>query len=399
MGLIGGPQFSADGKLVAYAAIEKGPILDAVQIVYTQEVAVGAPPKLWVIGKTGAIHHVAELRWSPTAPLLAYSIINAQPHHHWLSVIDPGRGQRRELYDSAKHFLDFTWSPDGAVILVQGDDGDEWLYFRPDRAGPIGRVAPGGWRPGVVPLCAARLALRDRAVRIRWRAAAARGRSSPGSPRPYPDWGPTLEFSNPFELLVATILAAQAQDEHINQLTRVLFVKYRGPADYVWRAGGGARARRPRLRLLPDEGKGDPRRLGADARRVRRRGPRRHGLARPAPRCRSQDRIDRARERFWRARDRRRPPCRARRHPACASPGKGKARGTRIEEELRSLYPKKDWVKATWNLVLHGRRICTPTPKCPICPVIELCPYPKKTKVARTTRPAPRPRSAARRTR
>jgi Tol biopolymer transport system component len=147
MGLIGGPQFSADGKLMAYAAIERGPILDAEQIVYTQEPVVGAAPRLWVIGKTGAIHHVAELRWSPTAPVLAYSIINAQPHHHWLSVIDPAGGQRRELYDSAQHFLDFTWSPDGAVLLVQVDDGDEWLYFRPDRAGPIGRVAPGGWRP------------------------------------------------------------------------------------------------------------------------------------------------------------------------------------------------------------------------------------------------------------
>jgi len=147
MGLIGGPQFSADGKLMAYAAIEKGPILDAVQIVYVQELVVGAPPKLWVIGRTGAEHHVANLRWSPTASLLAYSIIHLQPHQHWLSVIDPAGGVRRELYDSAKHFLDFTWSPDGAVILVQVDDGDEWLYFRPDRSGPIGRVAPGGWRP------------------------------------------------------------------------------------------------------------------------------------------------------------------------------------------------------------------------------------------------------------
>jgi len=55
--------------------------------------------------------------------------------------------EMRELYDSTKHFLDYTWSPDGAVILVQVDDGDEWLYFRPDRAGPIGRVTPGGWRP------------------------------------------------------------------------------------------------------------------------------------------------------------------------------------------------------------------------------------------------------------
>ena len=49
----------------------------------------------------------------------------------------------------------------------------------------------------------------------------------------YPDWGPTLEFSNPFELLVATILAAQAQDERVNLVTRSLFKKYRGPADYL----------------------------------------------------------------------------------------------------------------------------------------------------------------------
>src|ERR1700687_1273829 len=51
--------------------------------------------------------------------------------------------------------------------------------------------------------------------------------------RTYPDWGPTLEFSSPFELLVATILAAQAQDERVNLVTRALFQKYRGPADYL----------------------------------------------------------------------------------------------------------------------------------------------------------------------
>src|SRR5256885_5503298 len=48
-----------------------------------------------------------------------------------------------------------------------------------------------------------------------------------------PDWGPTLLFSSPLELLVATILAAQAQDERINQVTRMLFQKYRTPADYA----------------------------------------------------------------------------------------------------------------------------------------------------------------------
>src|SRR5439155_5588979 len=49
----------------------------------------------------------------------------------------------------------------------------------------------------------------------------------------YPDWGPTLRFSSPLELLVATILAAQARDERINEVTRVLFTEYRGPADYA----------------------------------------------------------------------------------------------------------------------------------------------------------------------
>lgn len=147
MGLIGGPQFSADGSLIAFAAIEKGPILEAVQIVYVQQPLPGAPPKLFVLGKTGAIHHVADMRWSPSAPVLTYAIINAQPHHHWLGVIDARSGERREIYESQRHFLDHTWSPDGAVILLQVDDTDEWLYFRPDRPGPIGSVSPGGWRP------------------------------------------------------------------------------------------------------------------------------------------------------------------------------------------------------------------------------------------------------------
>jgi len=147
MGLIGGPQYSSDGKLIAYAAIENGPVLEAEQIVYIQEAVSGAPPKLFALGKTGALHHVADLRWSPTSLTLAYTIINAQPHHHWLYAIDARSGERRELFDSQQHFLDYSWSPDGKTILLQVDDGDEWLYFRPDHAGPVGSVTPGGWRP------------------------------------------------------------------------------------------------------------------------------------------------------------------------------------------------------------------------------------------------------------
>src|SRR5438309_10653310 len=48
-----------------------------------------------------------------------------------------------------------------------------------------------------------------------------------------PDWGPTLRFTSPLELLVATILAAQAQDERINEEKATHFRKYQTQADYA----------------------------------------------------------------------------------------------------------------------------------------------------------------------
>lgn len=49
----------------------------------------------------------------------------------------------------------------------------------------------------------------------------------------YPDAGPRLHFSNPLELLIASILAAQCTDNMVNQVTRSLFKKYRTAEDYV----------------------------------------------------------------------------------------------------------------------------------------------------------------------
>ena len=46
----------------------------------------------------------------------------------------------------------------------------------------------------------------------------------------YPDAGPELHFSNPFETLVATILAAQCTDARVNQVTPTLFRDYPDPA-------------------------------------------------------------------------------------------------------------------------------------------------------------------------
>ena len=42
-----------------------------------------------------------------------------------------------------------------------------------------------------------------------------------------------LDYTNAFELMVASILAAQNRDTTINKITAVLFRKYHGPADYI----------------------------------------------------------------------------------------------------------------------------------------------------------------------
>ncbi len=49
----------------------------------------------------------------------------------------------------------------------------------------------------------------------------------------YPEAHCALNFSNPFELLVATILSAQCTDERVNIVTAELFRKYRSPQDYL----------------------------------------------------------------------------------------------------------------------------------------------------------------------
>jgi len=51
--------------------------------------------------------------------------------------------------------------------------------------------------------------------------------------RAYPDAKCSLDHSNAFELLIATILSAQCTDARVNIVTQDLFRKYRKPQDYL----------------------------------------------------------------------------------------------------------------------------------------------------------------------
>jgi endonuclease-3 len=52
-------------------------------------------------------------------------------------------------------------------------------------------------------------------------------------PKIYPDAHTELNFKNPLELLIATILSAQCTDKRVNMVTPVLFKKYRSAKDYA----------------------------------------------------------------------------------------------------------------------------------------------------------------------
>jgi len=49
----------------------------------------------------------------------------------------------------------------------------------------------------------------------------------------HPDAKIALDYTNPLELLIATILSAQCTDKRVNIVTKKLFKKYKTPQDYV----------------------------------------------------------------------------------------------------------------------------------------------------------------------
>lgn len=49
----------------------------------------------------------------------------------------------------------------------------------------------------------------------------------------YPDAGCHLDYNNPFELLISTLLAAQCTDERVNAVMVPLYKKYKTPGDFL----------------------------------------------------------------------------------------------------------------------------------------------------------------------
>ncbi|OGQ75486.1 MAG: endonuclease III [Deltaproteobacteria bacterium RIFCSPLOWO2_12_FULL_57_22] len=196
--------------------------------------------------------------------------------------------------------------------------------------------------------------------------------------RLHPDAKLDLNFSTPLELLTALILAAQARDDLVNQVTPTLFAKYRRAEDYA---------------AAPLE------QLSADIRRIN----------------------------FYRVKSGRIKNCCAelvrsfkgevprKLDDLLTLPGVGRKTANillgnafgqqaigvdthvmrlsqrlgftkntnpdKIEFDLTAIVPEKQQVRFCHLLQYHGRRVCfAKKPRCPECTIRHLCPYPEKTR-------------------
>jgi hypothetical protein len=90
---------------------------------------------------------VSMLAWSPDGHSLAYTT-SGFPAPHELFLVDTATGKRRRIFVSgAAHFDWITWSPDGRLLLLDGDNVGGWRLFSATSGKQVRRLPRLGGRP------------------------------------------------------------------------------------------------------------------------------------------------------------------------------------------------------------------------------------------------------------
>jgi len=188
----------------------------------------------------------------------------------------------------------------------------------------------------------------------------------------YPDVRCELDFKNPLQLLVATILSAQCTDKRVNMVTPALFKKYRTAKDFaganvkelenlIYQTGfyrAKARHIKGAAHILVEQYGG---KVPADqSLLVKLPGVGRKtanvvlGHAFDIPGITVDTHFGRLSRRFgW---------------TTSHDPLK-------VEHEVGELIPEKEWTNLSQRMIWHGRRIChARRPACGACPLAKMCP-------------------------
>ena len=191
----------------------------------------------------------------------------------------------------------------------------------------------------------------------------------------YPQARCSLDFQSPLQLLVATILSAQCTDERVNMVTPILFARYRTAQDYadanpdelaaIIRSTGFYRNK---TRSLIGMGRALAERHGGEVPRTLDELTQVPGAGRKTANVVLGNAfgIDEG--------------VVVDTHVKRITHRLGLTRHTdpvRIERDLMALVPRRHWTLLPHLLIHHGRAVCQArTPRCEICPVNDLCPFP-----------------------
>ena len=190
--------------------------------------------------------------------------------------------------------------------------------------------------------------------------------------RLYPDARIELNFTSPLELLVAAILSAQTTDRRVNEVTRVLFARYRTAADYA----GADQAElekiieptgyfRAKAKTLIRLGQALCDRFGGEVPDTLEELVTLPGVGRKTanvvlgdafgkPSIVVDTHFARLARRFgW----------------------TGQTDPDKIEHDVAALLPRREWTAASHRVIWHGRRVChARRPACGACGVARWCP-------------------------
>jgi len=190
--------------------------------------------------------------------------------------------------------------------------------------------------------------------------------------RLYPDAHIELNFGSPLELLVATILSAQATDRKVNEVTRVLFTRYRTAADYaaadeaelerLIRPTGYFRAK---AKTLISVGQALCDRFGGEVPGSLQELVTLPGVGRKTANVVLGDAFGK-------------PAIVVDTHVARLARRFGWTTQTdpdKIEQDVAALLPRREWTAASHRVIWHGRRVChARSPACGACGVARWCP-------------------------
>jgi endonuclease-3 len=192
----------------------------------------------------------------------------------------------------------------------------------------------------------------------------------------YPDSRCTLDFKNPHQLVVATILSAQSTDERVNMITPALFKKYKSPQDfagaeleelqeYIKTAGlyrNKAKSIKNCMKMVVEEFGGKIPKTMEELIRLPGVGRKTANVILGAAyNVASGIAVDTHVTRLSKL-----------------LKLTSKKDAPKIEKDLMELLPKKDWIIVSHLLIDHGRKVCIArNPRCQKCVLNKICPSSK----------------------